>query len=137
MNHIALWRAIDQLAARHGLTASGLAKAAGLDASMFNTSKRLRADGKPRRPSTESIAMALSAVGADFDAFAASVAGGESIHDRAIPRMGLAKAGADGVFDATGFTGGGRRYGALSGPGGGARLCAGDRGRGSTGTAIG
>ena len=103
MNHSAIWRAIDALAAQHGLTASGLARAAGLDASTFNKSKRLASDGKPRWPSTESIAMALSAVGADFDAFAALVAGQDAADGRAIPIVGLARAGQDGFFDEQGF----------------------------------
>lgn len=103
MNHTAIWRALDELAAQNALTASGLARAAGLDASTFNKSKRTGPDGKPRWPSTESIAMALAAVGADFDAFAAMVSGGESGSGRAIPIVGLAKAGADGFFDDQGF----------------------------------
>jgi phage repressor protein C with HTH and peptisase S24 domain len=103
MNHTAIWRAIDALAVQHGLTASGLARSAGLDPSTFNKSKRIGADGKPRWPSTESIAMALGAVGVDFDAFAALVAGSDAASGRAIPIVGLAKAGRDGFFDEQGF----------------------------------
>lgn len=102
MNHAAIWRAIDRLAEQHNLTSSGLARAAGLDASTFNRSKRTGPDGKPRWPSTESIAMAVAAVGADFETFAAMAAG----HDgsgRAVPVVGLAKAGADGFFDDVGY----------------------------------
>jgi phage repressor protein C with HTH and peptisase S24 domain len=103
MNHTAIWRAIDALASQHGLTASGLARAAGLDASTFNKSKRLVSDGKPRWPSTESIAMALGAVGETFDAFAALVAGQDAADGRAIPIVGLARAGQHGFFDDQGF----------------------------------
>lgn len=103
MNHTAIWHAIDALATEHGLTASGLARAAGLDASTFNKSKRIAADGKPRWPSTESIALALGAVGADFDSFAGLLANSENPSGRSIPIVGLAKAGADGFFDDQGF----------------------------------
>jgi phage repressor protein C with HTH and peptisase S24 domain len=103
MNHSAIWRAIDALAAQYGLTASGLARSAGLDPSTFNKSKRVGADGKARWPSTESISMALNAVGVDFDAFAALVAGSDAHSGRAIPIVGMAKAGRDGFFDEQGF----------------------------------
>lgn len=103
MNHAEIWRAIDALAARHGLTASGLARSAGLDPTTFNKSKRVALDGKLRWPSTESLARALASVGASFDEFAALLAGGSGGAGRAIPIVGLAKAGADGFFDEAGF----------------------------------
>jgi phage repressor protein C with HTH and peptisase S24 domain len=102
MDHPQIWRAIDALAARYGLTASGLARAAGLDPTTFNKSKRLAPDGKPRWPSTESLTRALTAVNASFDDFAALVSGGAT-GGRSIPIVGLAKAGADGFFDDAGF----------------------------------
>ena len=40
LKHSEIWAAIDGLAARHGMSASGLAKRAGLDATTFNKSKR-------------------------------------------------------------------------------------------------
>ncbi len=61
--HERLWAAIDAIAARHGLSPSGLARRAGLDATAFNRSKRFTADGRPRWPSTESIAKILAATG--------------------------------------------------------------------------
>lgn len=88
------------IAARHSLSASGLAKLAGLDATAFNKSKREAKDGRPRWPSTESISRALDAVGVTFDEFAALVAGRRSI---SAPLIGLAQAGADGFFDDSGF----------------------------------
>lgn len=103
MQHNALWNAIDALAARSGMTASGLARAAGLDATTFNKSKRIGADGRPRWPSTESVSRALAATGATFDEFAALVAGRATGAGRAIPIVGLARAGADGFFDDAGF----------------------------------
>jgi len=48
LSHSAIWDAIDSLAARHGFTASGLAKLAGLDATAFNRSKRISRDGRER-----------------------------------------------------------------------------------------
>jgi phage repressor protein C with HTH and peptisase S24 domain len=91
------------LAARRGLTASGLARAAGLDPTTFNRSKRASADGKPRWPSTESLSRALDAAGAGFDEFAALLMGRTSEAGRAIPIVGLARAGAHGFFDDAGF----------------------------------
>ena len=38
--HRQVWDAVDQIAEEHGLTASGLAKRAGLDSTTFNKSKR-------------------------------------------------------------------------------------------------
>ncbi len=100
MRHVDIWKGIDRLAERNGLTASGLAKLAGLDATAFNKSKRAAKDGRPRWPSTESISRALNAVGAGFDDFAAMVEGRRGV---SAPLIGLAQAGADGFFDDAGF----------------------------------
>ena len=56
-----IWDAMDRLALCNGLSASRLAIVAGLDATTLNKSKRTGADGRPRWPSTETIAMILSA----------------------------------------------------------------------------
>ncbi len=53
LSHERVWAAIDALAERHSLSASGLAKRAGLDSTAFNKSKRRSNDGRPRWPSTE------------------------------------------------------------------------------------
>jgi phage repressor protein C with HTH and peptisase S24 domain len=103
MQHGEIWRAIDALAARKGLTPSGLARAAGLDPTTFNKSKRESADGKPRWPSSESIARALDATDTSFDEFAALLAGRAGGAGRAVPIVGLARARADGFFDDQGF----------------------------------
>lgn len=103
MNHSQIWRAIDALAARRGLSASGLARAAGLDPTTFNKSKRQAADGKPRWPSTESVSRALNAAEAGWDEFAALLDGRAGGAGRAVPIVGMAKAGADGFFDENGF----------------------------------
>ena len=103
MQHGQIWRAIDALAESRGLTPSGLARAAGLDPTTFNRSKRQGADGKPRWPSTESLARALEAASTSFDDFAALLVGRGASAGRAIPIIGQAKAGADGFFDESGY----------------------------------
>ena len=55
MKYENVWDAVDKLAQKHGLSPSGLAKLAGLDATTFNKSKRIRPDGKKRWPSLDSI----------------------------------------------------------------------------------
>lgn len=105
LSHHQIWRGIDRLAERAGLTASGLARMAGLDSTTFNPSKRFSADGaKARWPSTESLSKALGAVGIGFDEFAALATGRES--GRAVPLIGMAEAGSEGFFDDAGFPAG-------------------------------
>ena len=69
LTHDKIWLAIDRLANAFGYSPSGLAKQAGLDPTSFNKSKRLSPDGKPRWPSTESIAKILSVTGATMNEF--------------------------------------------------------------------
>ena len=63
LTHANVWRAIDRIAAMHGMTASGLARKAGLDSTVFNVSKRVSPTGKNRWLSTETVAKMLRAVG--------------------------------------------------------------------------
>ena len=63
LRHTDIWRAIDELATRYKLSPSGLAKKAGLDPTTFNKSKRITPEGRPRWPSTESVAKSLAATG--------------------------------------------------------------------------
>jgi len=100
MRHQDIWNGIDALAARHSLSPSGLAKMAGLDPTAFNPSKRFSKDGRPRWPSTESLAAALDAVGTGFDEFALAIEG--RMGGKA-PLIGFAEAGGDGFFDDAGF----------------------------------
>jgi len=67
--HEDIWGAIDSLAARNGLSPSGLARRAGLDPTTFNKSKRYAPDGRPRWPSTESIAKVLRATSSTIGEF--------------------------------------------------------------------
>ena len=69
MQYEQVWDAVDKLAKLHGLTPSGLAKKAGLDATTFNKSKRIRNDGKQRWPSLDSINKILEACNVSFEQF--------------------------------------------------------------------
>ncbi|HUZ33997.1 MAG TPA: helix-turn-helix transcriptional regulator [Xanthobacteraceae bacterium] len=103
LTHVQVWLAIDRLAARAGLSASGLAKRAGLDPTTFNKSKRVTAVGRARWPSTESIAKALTATGTTVDVFVELINSGGGPPTRAVPLLGFAEAGAGGFFDDGGF----------------------------------
>ncbi len=114
LRHSAIWDAIDDLAARHKLTPSGLARRAGLDPTAFNKSKRLGKDGRERWPSMESIAKVLDATGSDLSAFlgerasraaerGAPPSGAFPPQPSTIPLLGLARAGTGGFFDDGGF----------------------------------
>lgn len=107
LSHPQIWAAIDALAARHRLSASGLARRAGLDPTTFNPSKRVAPDGRPRWPSTESIAKALEATGEPLDIFTETLTAGRNrtrnAFRRLIPLLGFAQAGEGGFFDDGGF----------------------------------
>ena len=103
LTHPQVWAAIDRLAARAGLSASGLAKRSGLDPTTFNKSKRVTAEGRARWPSTESIAKALAATGTTIDVFVELMNAGGAPATRAVPLLGFAEAGAGGYFDDGGF----------------------------------
>ena len=79
LSHDRLWHAIDALAAKEGISPSYLARLAGLDASIFNRSKRFHPNGRPRWPSTESIARILSATGLSTEAFFVELVGGATV----------------------------------------------------------
>ena len=77
--HEDIWTAIDRLAASFGYSPSGLAKKAGLDPTTFNKSKRFSAEGKPRWPSTESIAKILGVTGATMSEFISLIDGQDNV----------------------------------------------------------
>ena len=106
--HHQVWQAIDAIAERNGLSASALAKRAGLDSTSFNKSKRVGPDGRQRWPTTESMAKVLSATETSLEEFTALVSGMRANRpEHRIPLIGLVQAGSGGFFDDAGFPVGG------------------------------
>ena len=107
LSHDRIWAAIDLLAERYGLSASGLARRAGLDATSFNRSKRTSPEGRDRWPSTESVAKILAATGASLDEFMRLVEPGIGQLKTMIPLIGMTQAGAGRYFTDDGMPAGG------------------------------
>ena len=103
LTHAQIWSALDRLAERAGLSASALAKRAGLDPTTFNRSKRITPDGRPRWPSTESVSKALAATGTTVDVFVNLITDKNGAATQAVPLIGFAQAGTGGFFDDGGF----------------------------------
>src|SRR5438552_10127254 len=100
LTHAQNWTALDRLAARAGLSASGLAKKAGLDPTTFNKSKRITPDGRARWPSTESVAKSLAATGTPIEVFTQLIDdSGRAVAKKSVPLIGWAQAGKRGYFD--------------------------------------
>ena len=118
LKHNDIWRAIDLLAESNGLSASGLAKLAGLDPTSFNPSKRSTTDGRARWPSTETLSRVFQVVGEEFDRLPDYIRGdlshknpeagprGKTGSLHKIPLLGSAQAGQAGYFDDAGFPAG-------------------------------
>jgi len=104
LSHKQIWTAIDRLARREGLSASGLARKAGLDATSFNPSKRFGPGEppRPRWPSTESLTRILTVTGMTLGDFA-TLARDNDNRLETIPLLGMAQAGQDGFFDDAGL----------------------------------
>ena len=104
LSHAKLWKAVDELARREGLSASGLARRAGLDSTSFNPSKRFGPGDppRPRWPSTESLTMILEATRISLGDFA-ELAGDATDASETIPLLGMAQAGIEGFFDDAGL----------------------------------
>lgn len=117
LQHADVWRGIDRLAAKHGLSASGLARRAGLDPTAFNPSKRITREGRPRWPSTESVAKILTVTGESFASFVtltgspgsgegATFQGGKlagrGAVGKSIPVVALARLASESCFDQNG-----------------------------------
>ncbi|ANY84526.1 DNA-binding protein (plasmid) [Microvirga ossetica] len=92
LSHERVWASIDSLASRHGLSASGLARRSGLDATSFNKSKRLSPEGRQRWPSTESISKVLKATGSTLEDFLRLIEPSGSLRRSVIPMIGLEEA---------------------------------------------
>ena len=104
LSHGQLWKAIDRLARREGLSASALARRAGLDATSFHPSKRFGPGDppRPRWPSTESLTRILNATGLSLGEFA-ELARDAPERSSTVPMLGMAQAGQDGFFDDAGL----------------------------------
>ncbi|NJR13938.1 MAG: helix-turn-helix transcriptional regulator, partial [Phyllobacteriaceae bacterium] len=99
LSHETVWSSIDRIAETRGLSVSALARMAGLDATAFNKSKRVGPDGRPRWPSTESLAKIFEAANADLrEFFSLEPATASAAPSRAIPLIGLAQAGSGGFL---------------------------------------
>lgn len=104
LRHSDVWRAIDRLAAKHSMTPSGLARAAGLDATTFNKSKRRSREGKLRWPNTDSIARVLEATGESLNGFVALMGNSsQAAEKRRIPMLGYNEASRGNHFDEAGY----------------------------------
>jgi phage repressor protein C with HTH and peptisase S24 domain len=101
LTHDLVWTALDRLAERAGLSASGLAKKSGLDPTTFNKSKRVTSDGRERWPSTESLAKALAATNSSIDTFVQLI-GDAARTVQSVPLLGFAQVGSGGAFDDAG-----------------------------------
>jgi phage repressor protein C with HTH and peptisase S24 domain len=106
LTHNQVWTAIDRLAERYGLSASGLARRAGLDATSFNKSKRVSPDGRERWPSSESIAKILAATGANLQEFVGLIDPRNVQQRSTVPLVGWAQAGAGRFFTEEGMPAG-------------------------------
>ena len=105
LSHKQIWSAMDALAARYGHSPSGLARAAGLDPTTFNKSKRHGPQGRLRWPSTESIAKILHVTGASFEDFVALVSkpgSSRPVPIRMLPFLKLKDASKKNAFGADG-----------------------------------
>jgi len=105
LSHHQVWTALDRLAERAGLSASGLAKRSGLDPTTFNKSKRITGDGRERWPSTESVSKALAATNSTIETFVQLIGDGTR-STQSVPLLGLAQASNGGQFDDSGFPSG-------------------------------
>ena len=104
LSHAQVWKALDALARREGLSPSALARRAGLDATSFNPSKRFGPGEptRPRWPSTESLMRVLQSTGLSLGEFA-DLADDPGPRALPIPLLGLARAGDEGFFDDAGL----------------------------------
>ena len=103
LTHSQIWNALDRLAERCKLTPSGLAKKSGLDPTTFNKSKRITPEGRPRWPSTESVAKSLAATSTKVETFMSLLSESGKAPMSHVPLIGMAEAGHGGYFDDGGF----------------------------------
>jgi phage repressor protein C with HTH and peptisase S24 domain len=106
LTHAQIWTALDRLAARSGLSPSGLARKAGLDPTTFNRSKRMTPEGRSRWPSTESLAKSLAATGTSMDTFVLLIDDPARSGSHGVPMIDFAQAATDSHFDESGHPAG-------------------------------
>ena len=106
LTHAQIWTALDRLAARAGLSASGLARKAGLDPTTFNRSKRMTPEGRSRWPSTESLAKSLAATGTSMETFVQLIDEPVRSSSHGVPMIEFAQAATDSHFDDSGHPAG-------------------------------
>ncbi len=87
LKHKEIWNAIDKLAQINGMTPSGLAKKSGLDATIFNKSKRISKDGRGRWPTTESISQILTTTRMSMGQFADLIKNNNKIGRLELPKI--------------------------------------------------
>src|ERR1700716_2062592 len=102
LTHDQIWGALDRLAERSGLSASGLAKKSGLDPTTFNKSKRVTPEGRERWPSTESVAKALAATNVSIDSFTQLIEDSPR-PEHSVPLLRFAQPASCGYFTDGGF----------------------------------
>ncbi len=101
--HEDVWRAIDMLARKNNLSTSALARKAGLDATSFNRSKRVTPKGRPRWPSSESLAKVLACTNTPLEEFTALMRPGTQGGVRTtVPYLTMAQARRGGRLDSSG-----------------------------------
>ena len=102
LTHANIWKGLDALAKREGVSPSALARRAGLDPTSFNPSKRFGPGDppRPRWPSTESLMRVLASSGLSLGEFASMA--NDSV-EHSLPLLGLAKAGEQGFFSDEGL----------------------------------
>lgn len=107
LSHQQVWQGIDSLAAENKLSASGLAKKAGLDPTTFNKSKRTTKLGKARWPSTESLAKILAATNTAMTEFVRLMQTDKGpeipVSQQRLKCIGLSELATEGAFDSAGF----------------------------------
>lgn len=105
LSHKQVWDGIDKLAAKNRLSASALAKRAGLDPTTFNKSKRTTKQGKARWPSTESVSKILEATSTSMAEFVGLMTGdaGPVVNAAGLPAIALAELKQGQAVDASGF----------------------------------
>jgi len=106
LTHAQIWTALDRLAARAGLSPSGLARKAGLDPTTFNRSKRMTPEGRSRWPSTESLAKSLAATGTSMETFVQLIDDPARSGSHGVPMIEFAQAATDSHFDDSGHPAG-------------------------------